>query len=236
MEKDPAQAERFFGNRIVAGTESWLREGVWEARERRREVPRGTAVVAGFDGSDVDDWTAIRLETLDGYQFTPTYGPDRRPTIWNPADFGGQVPRLEVDAALDEVMARYDVVRMYADPPYWESEVDAWVDKYGEKRVVRWYTRRIVQMHAAAERLVTDTAKADSEFTHDGCEITAEHMRNARRAARPQGRYVLVKASDAQKIDSAVTSILAHEAAGDAVAAGLARPKKDEYVYTSSMW
>ena len=235
MEKDPAQAERFFGNRIVAGTESWLRENVWEARAKPRDVPRGTAVVAGFDGSDVDDWTALRLETLDGYQFTPTYGPDGRPTIWNPADFGGQVPRLEVDAALDEVMARYDVVRMYADPPYWESEVDAWVDRYGEKRVIRWYTRRIVQMHAACERLLTDVAKVDSEFTHDGCETTTTHMGNARKAARPQGRYVLVKASDAQKIDACVTSILAHEAQGDAVAAGLARRKKKSYVYTSSM-
>lgn len=235
LEKDPAQAERFFGNRIVSGTESWLQEGVWEAREQRRDVPAGALVVAGFDGSDVDDWTALRLETLDGYQFTPTYGPDRLPTIWNPADFGGQVPRLEVDAALGEVMARYDVVRLYADPPYWESEVDAWVDKYGEKRVIRWYTRRIVQMHAACERLVTDVTKAESPFAHDGCPTTTTHVGNARKAARPQSRYVLVKASAAQKIDACVTSILAHEAAGDAVAAGLARPKKKTYVYTSSM-
>jgi hypothetical protein len=236
LEKDPAQAERFFGNRIVSGTESWLREGAWEARERRRDVPRGTPVVLGFDGSDVDDWTALRLETLDGHQFTPTAGPDRLSTIWNPADYGGQVPRLEVAAAFDEVMAAYNVVRAYVDPPYWESECDAWVDKHGEKVVIRWYTRRPVQMHAAAERLLTDVAKADSTFTHDGCPITTEHMRNARKAARPGNRYVLVKASDAQKIDACVTSILAHEAAGDAIAAGLNRVKKKSYVYTSSMW
>jgi hypothetical protein len=30
MERDPAQAERFFGNRMVAGKGSWLTEGVWE--------------------------------------------------------------------------------------------------------------------------------------------------------------------------------------------------------------
>lgn len=29
---DPAQAERFFGNRIVAGGGAWLPEGLWEAR------------------------------------------------------------------------------------------------------------------------------------------------------------------------------------------------------------
>ncbi|MEU9839733.1 hypothetical protein AB0C69_10985 [Actinomadura sp. NPDC048032] len=236
LETDPAQAERFYGNRIVSGHSAWMDVSAWAAREKPREVGAGTTVVLGFDGSDVDDWTALRVETLDGYQFTPTYGPDALPTIWNPADFGGQVPRLEVDAAFDEVMARYDVVRAYVDPPEWTTECDAWVERYGEKRVIRWYTRRPLQMHAAAERLLVDVSKADSTFNHDGCEITAEHMGNARKAARLQGRYVLVKASDAQKIDAAVTSILAHEAAGDALAAGLARPKKKSYVYTSSMW
>lgn len=31
MTTDPAQAERFFGNRLVAGSGAWLQEGVWEA-------------------------------------------------------------------------------------------------------------------------------------------------------------------------------------------------------------
>ncbi len=32
LERDPAQAERFFGNRIVAGGGTWLTEGLWESR------------------------------------------------------------------------------------------------------------------------------------------------------------------------------------------------------------
>jgi hypothetical protein len=198
----------------------------WDALAEPLEVPDGTDVVAGFDGSDIDDWTALRLETLDGYQFTPTYGPDELPTVWNPADYGGQVPRLEVTAAIDEVFTRYNVLRLYADPPYWESEIDAAAEKYGEKRVLRWYTYRTVQMHAAAERLLTDVTKSDAAFRHDGCGTTAVHMRNARKAARAGGRYVLAKASPTQKIDAAIPSILAHEAAGDAMAAGQAKPKK----------
>lgn len=31
MERDPAQAERFFGNRLVQGMGAWLPEGLWEA-------------------------------------------------------------------------------------------------------------------------------------------------------------------------------------------------------------
>ena len=34
LERDPAQAERFFGNRIVHGHGSWLPDGLWESSER----------------------------------------------------------------------------------------------------------------------------------------------------------------------------------------------------------
>ncbi|MFE5771435.1 hypothetical protein ACFQ7O_24080 [Streptomyces sp. NPDC056485] len=225
--KDPGQAERFYGNRIVAGLGSWLERHFWDARADERAVPPpGTRIVLGFDGSDMDDWTAVRAETLDGFQWTPAYGPDQRPTIWDPADWEGQTPRLEVDAAVAELMEKYDVVRLYADPPYWETEVDTWAERYGEKKVVRWYTWRTVQMHAAAERLLTDVTKKDSTFRHDGCELTGGHVANARKSARPGGRYVLRKAAVHQKIDAAVSSVLAHEAAGDAIAAGLAKVRK----------
>ncbi|MFB9926315.1 hypothetical protein ACFORO_42520 [Amycolatopsis halotolerans] len=232
LTRDPAQAERFFGNRITAGTDTWLDLAAWESHKADRVVKPRTRIVLGFDGSDVDDWTALRAETMDGFQFTPTYGPNGRKTIWNPADFDGQVPRLEVDAAVRELFARYDVVRMYCDPPYWESEIDAWAESFDAKRVIRWYTRRPAQMHDAAERLKTDVLTADSGFTHDGCEITTAHVGHTRAAARPADRYVLVKASDKLKIDACVTSVLTHEAAGDVRAAGLAA-KKRNYFYSA---
>lgn len=232
MQNDPAQAERFFGNRVVSGSDSWLDQALWEGKkvEEPRVVKPKTRIVLGFDGSDIDDWTALRAETMDGYQFTPTYGPNSLPTIWNPEDHGGQVPRLEVDAAIAEVFKRYDVIRMYADPPYWESEVDGWSETYGAKRVVRWMTRRPAQMHDATERLKTDVQSAESTFSHDGCKLTTWCIGNTRASARPAGRYVLVKTSDRLKIDAAVTSVLAHEAAGDVKAAGLAA-KTTNYYY-----
>jgi hypothetical protein len=225
IEKDLAQAERFFGNRVVAGTAAFVNRDGWDVRASLAEVQQGARVALGFDGSDVDDWTGIRAETLDGYQFTPTYGPDRLPTVWNPADWGGQAPRLEVDAAVRELMDRYEVVRMYCDPPYWDTEVGAWQAEFG-KRVTPWYTNRIRQMHEAAQRLVTDVSKQGTTFRHDGCETTAQHIANARKAARPAGRYVLRKASVHQKIDMAVCSVLAHEAAMDSVAAGQVKKRK----------
>ncbi|MGI5347054.1 hypothetical protein ACQEU8_02525 [Streptomyces sp. CA-250714] len=232
LESDPSQAERFFGNRLVAGSGAWVEGAQWAGRQSDREKPTPThhkllkvPIVLGFDGSDSDDWTGIRAETLEGYQFTPAYGPSKRPTIWDPAEWGGQVPRLEVDAAVNELFRMYDVKIMYCDPPYWETEVDQWAERYGERRVIRWHTRRIVQMHAAAERMKTDLIKRDSNFTHDGCEITARHIFSARMAARPSDRYVLTKPERRRKIDMAVVSILTHEAACDAIAAGLLRKK-----------
>ncbi|WP_137991255.1 hypothetical protein [Streptomyces vilmorinianum] len=227
LEKEPAEAERFFGNRIVAGMGAWLQQDRWDARHEDRGLPEpGTRIVLGFDGSDVDDWTGLRAETLDGFQFTPLYGPDDRPTIWDPEEWEGQVPRLEVSAAVDHLFSTYDVIRFYGDPPYWTSELAQWRAQHGEKRVIEWHTARVVQMHAACEQLVTDVLKADSPFRHDGCETTSIHVRNARKAARPANRYVLRKAAHHQKIDLAVCSVLAHEAAQDAIAAGQARPKK----------
>lgn len=232
LHRDPAQAERFFGNRIVYGVGAWLDGDKWDARAKPRDVPDGTSIVLGFDGSDSDDWTAIRAETRDGYQFTPRFGPDRQKTIWDPARFGGQVPRLEVAAAVDELFARFRVVRFYCDPPDWKTEIDAWQEIHGEKVVVRWATYRTVQMHAAAQRLHTDVIKSDSEFTHDGCAITAVHVRNTRKSPRPGQRYVLAKPVHSQKIDACVTSVLCHEAAGDATA-GTLWPAKSSYVYSA---
>ena len=53
--------------------------------------PKGTEVCLGFDGSENDDWTCIKAETREGFIFTPRYGADRRPTIWNPKTWGGRI-------------------------------------------------------------------------------------------------------------------------------------------------
>jgi hypothetical protein len=230
LERDPAQARRFYGNEIVHGHGSWLPDGLWDGTEAPHLARGGMSVCGGFDGSDVDDHTAIRLETLDGYQFTPTYpaGGELRPTIWNPAEWGGRIPRSEVHAAVDHIFRTYRVLRFYGDPPGWQSELEAWGLEHGEDVVIPWPTYRAVPMHAALERTVTDlTTKA---LTHDGCPITALHVGNARKLAKPGDRYILGKPSQSQKIDAAVTSVLCHEATADARAAGLGKPEPSRRV------
>ncbi|WP_372699408.1 terminase [Arthrobacter sp. JSM 101049] len=175
-------------------------------------------ICLGFDGSDKSDFTCIRAETVGGWQFTPTYGPDNRPTIWDPAEWGGRIPRGEVHAAVEELFETHDVERMYCDPPLWKTEVEDWALKYGEKRVIQWETYRQTPMHAALERFLVDLGSGS--LTHDDCAVTALHISNAKMFARTGQRYIILKPSEHQKIDAAVTSVIAHEAACDARAAG----------------
>ena len=178
----------------------------------------GTAVCGGFDGSDVDDCTVIRLETIGGFQFTPRYGPERRPTIWIPAEWGGVTPRAEVHAAWAEIVDTYRLERVYCDPFKWATELDGWASEYGETVFVEWRTNRARQMHEALDRFMTDLSSG--AIAHDGCPITAQHVNNARRIARTNDTYILGKPALHLKIDAAVTSVLAHEAAADARATG----------------
>lgn len=216
MLTDPAQAERFYGNRIVAGLGQWMDETIWESSEDPfsvLEVPAGTPVAVGFDGSESDDWTAIRCETMSGFRFTPTYGDDNLPTYWNPSEHNGSIPRGEVHAAVDAIATKYRIRRLYADPRDWESEIGDWSLKYGEEVVFEWHTYRIMQMHHGLVQSLNDYKTGRSK--HDKCAMTQEHVLNARKVAKPSDRYILGKPNPHRKIDLAMADTLAHIAAMD---------------------
>lgn len=189
--------------------------------------PDGTAICLGFDGSDFDDFTALRAETIDGWQFTPRYGVDGLPTIWNPKEWPeARTPRREVAEAVRECFDRFVVERFYCDPPRFETDIDVWASEFGEDQVVKWPTYRPKQMHEALERFVADLT--EGRIPNDGCPITSAHMANARKLTRAS-RYVISKPNDHQKIDAAMASVLAHEAAADARATGWSTEPTETY-------
>lgn len=230
VETDPAQAERFFGNRLVQGLGAYLTEQLVEDRTVGRQPDPGTAVCLGFDGSSSNDWTALRAETLDGLRFTPTYlvGDEERPAVWNPAEWGGQIPRSEVHAAVDHVFSRFVVSRMYCDPRDWMTEIDGWSLKYGEERVLQWPTNQIGRMFAALDRYLTDLREGATEHTRDV--VYRTHALNARKIAKPGDKYILGKPSEHQKIDVLMADTLAHEAAADARTGGWGK-QETAYAY-----
>ena len=219
-ETDPTQAERFFGNRLVQGLGAYLTDEQWSNATAEVEVPAGESVALGFDGSLSGDWTAIRAETRDGHRFTPTYGPDDRPTVWNPAEWGGAIPRSEVVAAVDELFARYKVARFYIDPRHWETQADQWALAHGDDVVAQWPTNQQGRMFPALSRYHVDLIEGAT--THDGCLLAKTAALNARKVAKPGDKYLLGKPSEHQKIDVLMADILAHEAASDMRAEGWA--------------
>ncbi len=232
VKKDPNQAARFFGNIPSMGSGSWLQPGQYSDRVVVRERPKSGPVCLGFDGSDVDDWSAIRLSTFDFHKFTPVDHLGRR-TIWNPALTGGKIPRLEVMAAFEYVFQTYDVVRAYLDPPLWASEVNFLQGKYGDRVVFEWPTYRIKPMHAALERLKTDIINPTSGLSFDADPDADIHYRNAVMRARAGQTYILGKPADNQKIDIVMSDALAHEAVNDAIAANDLGRRKTSQISTT---
>lgn len=223
VETDPTQAERFFGNRLVQGLGSYMPEPLWDATAAPREVAPGERITLGFDGSRSGDWTTLRAETHDGYRFTPTYGPDSRPTFWNPDEWGGRIPRGEVSAAVTELFARYKIARMYVDPRHWETQADQWATEHGEDVVVTWPTNQIGRMFDALVRFLEDTAEVVT--THDGDPTMKLHALAARKVAKAGDKYILGKPAETQKIDLVMADVLAHEAAADMRAEGWTEAK-----------
>jgi phage terminase large subunit-like protein len=189
--------------------------------------PKGTSVCGGFDGSLNNDWTAIKLETREGFIFTPRYGPDRLPTIWNPEKWGGKIPRDQVDVAWAEIARRYRLLRVYCDPGFhdetdWSTEIETWDEEHGPEVFVPWPTNQLNRMYPGLRRFESDLE--NGVITHDGCPWTATHMANARKIPARNDKYVLGKPSQDQKIDVCVTSVVCHEAAADERAAGWPDP------------
>lgn len=218
VETDPTQAERFFGNRLVQGLGSFMTEKLWTDRQILIK-PEKRHLCLGFDGSKSGDWTALRAETIDGHRFTPTYGPDKRPTFWNPLEWEGLIPRGEVDEAVRELFDRFAIERFYPDDdPIWSTQSDEWALEFGEERVLPFPTRSITRMYPALDRYLNDLVEATT--THDDDVTARAHALAARKVAKPGDKYLLGKPSQTQKIDILMADVLAHEAACDARAAG----------------
>lgn len=191
--------------------------------------PDGTDACGGFDGSENDDWTGIRLETRGAFQFTPRWTATGKPMIWNPAQHGGRIPRLQVHDAWQEINERFVLRRVYCDPGFndefdptsWITEIEIWAQRYGDEVFVPWQmggSTRTRAVHAALVRFESDLRQ--KQMTHDGCPVTTVHAANARKIPKPGDRYLLGKPAQDRKIDMAVTSVLAHEAACDVRATG----------------
>lgn len=215
---DEAYLERVWLNRPVQASGVAFDVDRWRALVRPGYVVAdGAGIALGFDGSRFDDCTAlVAIELETGHCWVPG--------IWAPV--AGEVPVQEVDATVSDLFTRYQVARMYCDPPKWESWIATWAGRYGDKRVVEWWTNRRKPMAYAIRSFVT--AMTAGEVSHDGDKVLESHLANARRLStnlvdeQGQPLWILRKErpDSPKKIDGAMAAVLSWEARNDALAAG----------------
>lgn len=187
----------------VGRAEGWLPWGLWDSRaDTEKQVPKGTRIVAGFDGSASGDSTALVGATVEAHPHLFLIG------IWENDQKGWRVNRSDVDAAVQKMFRDYDVVEMACDPWGWRSEIQLWSEKHGARKVIEWPTNVFSRMAPATDR--TFTMLAEGRMTHDGSEELSAHFSNCI-AKRTSLGDVIVKdqKSSPRKIDAAVAGIVA---------------------------
>jgi hypothetical protein len=216
--RDPANlwddALRFWFNLRTSGTGRAVDPRLWDALASPRDVPDGTAIGLGFDGSVSRDATFLRGCTADGYGFI--VGHWQRPPGASPE---WTVDRTDVNERMAWAFEHYTVGRMLFDPPFWRTEGEAWARQFGEDIVVALDTNQPRRFAPAVDRWLT--ALREGTHTHDGDPLTGEHVKAAhlRKVAAAQDeadgrtKFVLVKGDDRRRIDGAVADVLAYEAA-----------------------
>ncbi|TXH53222.1 MAG: hypothetical protein E6Q97_13625 [Desulfurellales bacterium] len=186
---------------------NWIPGEAWAgAEDAEREVPDGSELVLGFDGSYSRDSTALIASTPDGHVFPIKVWerPEKAPDDW-------RIPRHEVDAAVDRAMERYRVTELACDPPGWGPEIAEWADRYGEHVVTYFETNKGAVMAPATDRF--RTAVYEGELTHNGDPTLRRHIANCATKETANGT-MLTKTDDRnQKIDAAVAAVIAYERA-----------------------
>lgn len=214
--------ERVWCNRPVQTSRKAFDLDAFKGLARPQKVADGSTIVLGFDGAQFRDSTAIVATHVGtGYQWLvrcweQPYGV----SDW-------QVPAEEVDACLEEMFERYNVWRMYADPPYWESWIATWQGRYGDRRIIEWWTNRRKQMSAALKAY--SNAIKEGALSHNGDKTLIRHIGNCHKHELPQRDeddqplWLIRKErhDSPHKIDAAMAAVLSWEARTDAVAAGI---------------
>jgi phage terminase large subunit-like protein len=228
---DRTYLERVWLNRLVRSSERAFDAEQWRKLAKPGyTVPEGSLITLGFDGARYHDATAvIGTEVATGHQWV--IGIWERPSgveQW-------EVPEHEVEMAIADAFERWQVWRMYCDPPYWETQVAEWAGRWGEERVMEWWTNRTRPMAYAIKGY--NNAMLSGELSHDGSLHFARHVGNAVRrvvsvkdeAGEPLWTIYKERPDSPHKIDAAVAGAISWEARNDALASGILSEARSTY-------
>jgi hypothetical protein len=215
-------SKRYYLNWPEAAEDAWVLPQQWaKMAQPSFFMADGAAIVLGFDGSRVNDATAlIGCEIESGFVFTIG--------VWETTDAKGNmlpIPVMEVEAALDNAFERWDVWAYFADVKEWEESTKvSWREKYMEivrlwsvpggrdPQPIAWDMRSHVGEFTQAAEMVSQEI-VEGSFQHDGDSRLGRHVVNARRAPNRWGISISKEAPKSpRKIDAAVAMVIARHA------------------------
>ena len=208
------ESRRKFLNQVNASEDSWLSPQEWD---RVANVDPDAAlqpkekIALGFDGSKSNDWTAlVACRISDGMLFVVK--------VWDPAKYGGEVPREDVDATVRSVFSKYDVCAFRADVKEFEAYIDQWGRAYKKKIKVNAspnnpiaFDMRGQQKKFAFDCERLEDAVIEREVSNDGNHTLRSHVLNAKRNPTSYDAISIRKVTkdSSKKIDAAVCAVLA---------------------------
>jgi hypothetical protein len=221
---DDSGSRRLYFNLSGASSGRLVKSHNWRAAERPELVlSAGDTIALGWDGSrkwDASGLVACRLS--DRALFVLNVW--ERPTD---AESWG-IPVDEVMHTVAAARRTYNVVRFFADPPQWQSEIGIWSNDFGKTTtdderdipiVAEWPTASRPRMAAAIERFLTALDESPAKVLHNGDDTLRRHVLNVARKISPFGDLA-AKERQTEYIDLFVAAVLAHEAAVTAVEDG----------------
>jgi hypothetical protein len=206
-----SESRRMFLNQINAAEDAWMTTQLWETVRTDSSLQQGDTVTIGFDGSKSNDFTAlVACRVSDGFLQVIR--------VWNPEDFGGEVPREQVDAVVHWIFSHYKVVGFRADVKEFESYIATWTATYGRRMKVKASPGKPIEfdMRGQTKRFALDCEKfldavLEGELCHNGDKLLGTHVLNAHRHPTKFDAISIRKASkdSSRKIDAAVAAVLA---------------------------
>jgi phage terminase large subunit-like protein len=191
--------------------ERWLPSGMWDAcADESADIPDGTEVCLGFDGSFNNDSTALtvvscvsddhpvpHIDVVDAWE---------RPEL---ANEDWQVPILDVEEAIRIACRRWKVREIVCDPYRWARTYQILED---EGFPIVEFPQSPARMIPATQRFYE--AVVNSALTHSGDPRLARHMSNCVLRTDSRGSRLSKESRHSRrKIDLAVASVMALERA-----------------------
>ena len=193
-----------------------------------QRIADGAFVTLGFDGARLRDATALVATDIET-------GLQELLGLWErPEEIEDwEVPEDEVTDLVEATFKRFQVWKLYADPPHWTETVGSWYARWPDQVEEWWTNRKTAMAYAAREYLeAIDSESVVFGGTEQACADMVRHLGNAGRhelrMVDSEGKPLAVmRKQDGRqelKFDAAMASCLSWKACLDARKAG-AKPK-----------